>query len=106
MKNSEERFNELADALASAHPDVERGKMMSSPGIKCRDKVFAFYYKDAMCFRLGKGFDIESHGVKTVRWLNPFKSKPPMKAWFVVGEEEQELWEALAGEALAFTRSL
>jgi hypothetical protein len=104
--DSETLFERLTERVVAANDDVVPGNMMSSPGLKCNDKVFAFYYEEAMCFRLGKAFDAEGFGLKTIRWLNPFKNKGPMKAWFIVGMEEHTLWEALAEEALAFTRTL
>ena len=106
MSSPEHLFEELATQLSAAHPDVERGKMMSSPGIKCKGKVFAFFDDDSMCFRLGKTFDADAFGIQTVRWLNPFKNKPPMKAWFIIEAGESDLWPKLAEEALMFTRTL
>ena len=106
MSSPEGLFEELADQLSAVHADVERGKMMSSPGIKCNGKVFAFFYADSMCFRLGKGFDAEAFGIQTIRWLSPFKNKPPMKAWFIIEVGESDLWPRLAEEALLFTRTL
>ena len=106
MKSPEQRFDELAQKLVATHPDVEHGKMMRSPGLKCNGKVFAFFHDDSMCFRLGKTFDTESFGIQTVRWLSPFKNKPPMKAWFIIEAGESDLWPKLADEALLFTRTL
>ena len=99
-------FQTISSQFVERQPDVEHGNMMRAPGLKCRDKVFAFFHNDYMCFRLGKGFDAEAYGIQNVRWLSPFKKKPPMKAWFIVEADESHLWEGLAHEALVFTRSL
>ncbi|HFA51758.1 MAG TPA: hypothetical protein ENJ95_22305 [Bacteroidetes bacterium] len=59
-----------------------------------------------MGFRLGKDFDAEKFGLKTAHYLNPFKKKPPLKAWYIIEFEEEEFWEELAGMALEFTGRL
>ena len=53
-------FRKIAEKLATENDSVSPGKMMSSPGIKCKNKVFAFYYNKQMVFRLGKEFDPRS----------------------------------------------
>ena len=103
---AEEKFNNLTDKLTSDNPDIILGKMMSSPGLKTNNKVFAFYHKETMGFRLGKEFDAEKFGLKTAHWLSPFKTKPPLKAWYIIDFEEEEFWEELAVMALGFTRDL
>lgn len=67
-------FETIAAALMEEHPDVALGKMMSSPGITVRGKVFAFFDRGAMVFRLGKGVDPVSFGITSYRPLNPFKT--------------------------------
>ena len=62
---------------------VVLGKMMSSPGIQYNGKVFAFLYKEKMCFKLGASNTLENLGV-LYEFLNPFKIKSPLKDWFVV----------------------
>ena len=37
-------------------------------------------------------------------WLNPFKNKGPMKAWYQVPFGGKKKWRLLAGEALAVVR--
>ena len=104
MSDAEQHFNALVEQLSTENEDVILGKMMSSPGLKVGGKVFAFFHQDTMGFRLGKQFDPVKFGLKTARWLSPFKTKPPLKAWFIIDFEEVEFWEELAGMALAFTR--
>lgn len=99
MTDSEAYFDFIADRLSS-QIGVARGKMMSSPGLKCKGKVFAFYHKEQMGFKLGKDFDPEAFGIDTWSYLSPFKQKPPMKAWFLIPFSEKEQWEKLANLAL------
>lgn len=100
MSSSEKVYLGIVDRLSSENPDVFPGKMMSSPGLKYMGKVFVFYRRPEMGFRLGPEFNPEESGLKTVRPLSPFKTKAPLKGWFLVGEEEHERWESLAGQAL------
>ena len=44
MANSEEVFEHLADRMANDLEGVDRGKMMSSPGIRYKGKVIAFFW--------------------------------------------------------------
>ena len=37
--------------------------------------------------------------------LNPFKTKGPLKGWYIVADKQRDAWEALARSALAFTRT-
>jgi hypothetical protein len=101
MVNSEEVFEHLADRMANDLEGVDRGKMMSSPGIRYKGKVIAFFWRDAMVFRLGRAFDPKEVGLSGVTHLNPFKAKPAMKDWFVVPDAEAERWSELAEKALA-----
>ena len=76
------------------------GKMMSSPGIKYKNKVFAFFYNEEMVFRLGKKYDPLEDSIENFDLLNPFKNKPPLAGWFVIPNEYQKKWEALSKKAL------
>lgn len=106
MTDAKSEFDSIAEMLTLMHHDVERGKMMSSPGIKCNGKVFAFLSKDEMGFRLGQEFDPDSFGLEHHKPLGPFKTKPPLKDWYVVPESEMEHWTSLANAAVEFTRTL
>ena len=79
--------------------------MMREPALKCNGKVFAFYYQDknAMCFKLGKEYPIEKHGVQAFSHLSPFKHKPPMMAWYIVGAQQH--WSDLMQVALEHMRN-
>ncbi|MCG8309193.1 MAG: hypothetical protein MI975_17505 [Cytophagales bacterium] len=102
---SQELFNSIAEGFSS-DPDVHLGKMMSAPGLKFKDKVFAFFNKDAMGFRLGPNFDPEKMGIKNAKLLSPFKKKPPLKGWFIIDMYESDTWKILAEMALEFTKKL
>ena len=95
MKTPAFHFEEIVNKMVAENHGVERGRMMSSPALKYRNQVFAFFHKDTMTFKLGKEFNPASVDLQKVQWLSPFKHKPPMKAWFVVDETEMEKWERL-----------
>jgi hypothetical protein len=100
-------YENLFDQLIAENSDVGPGVMMREPALKCKGKVFAFYYADqnAMCFKLGKEYGIESHGISDYEFLSPFKKKPPMYAWYMVGDQHQAAWEELAYVALEAMRN-
>ena len=108
MKNDSayKKFKEIADFFVNDFPDVEHGKMMSAEAIVIQKKVIAFYYKSEMCFRLGKDFEIESLKPSSWHYLNPFKNKPPMIAWFCISDKDIQLWDNLCQKAYDFTRKL
>ncbi len=106
MTDLTNEFDRIADIFVVLNDDVQLGKMMSSPGLKCNGKMFAFHCKDGMGFRLGLGFDPDTFGLKNPKPLSPFKTKPPLKGWYIVSENESDKWEALATHALEFTRTL
>ncbi|MBI9015165.1 MAG: hypothetical protein JEZ08_23230 [Clostridiales bacterium] len=77
-------LEQLFVILKSEDPLVEMGKMMSCNGLTYKGKVFCFEYNNQMVFKLGKGFDIEAVGIREYEYLNPFKNKGPMLAWFII----------------------
>jgi hypothetical protein len=93
-------FHAIIETLAQENQAVTPGKMMSSPGIKYHDKVFAFYDDHQMVFRLGKDFRPETHGIYHYSLLSPFKTKAPMADWFQITAADQDKWETLARYAL------
>lgn len=100
MKDTEALFNQLRRQLIEQHAHVHEGRMMSSPGIQYRKKNFAFYYQEAVCFRLGRDFDPASEGIHDYQLLSPFKTKPPLKDWFIIDEAYQDQWPLLVEIAL------
>ena len=99
-------FESISAKLTSKYPDVSVGKMMSSPGLKFQDKVFAFYYKNSMGFRLGPNFNPDKFGIRNAKPLSPFKKKPPLKGWFIIDSNESDSWELLSEKALEFTTTI
>lgn len=86
--------------LKSKEPLVEMGKMMSCPGVTYKGKVFCFEYKDKIVFKLGKAYDMNAHGILEYEYLNPFKKKGPMLAWFVIERVYENKFEELSFIAL------
>ena len=101
MDKEEKLFEKISETLSGENKSVTAGKMMSSPGIKFKNKIIAFYSKQEMIFRLGKAFQPEKFKIKKYSLLSPFKSKPPLAGWFQVPYSENRKWEKLAREALA-----
>lgn len=100
MTNEEKIFEKIADQLVETEQGVERGPMMSAPGIKYKGKVFAFFYKGEMTFKLGKDFNPAANNITSFSYLSPFKNKAPMKAWFQIPVELSDRWEELSKLAL------
>ena len=96
MDAEQEYFQTIAEKLAAENKHVTVGKMMSSPGIRYKNKVFAFYYKKKMVFRFGRDFDPKSMGIKTFSLLSPFKTRPPLVDWFEIPASNKKRWEELA----------
>ena len=101
---AEKLFSEIANALMKNDNEVKLGKMMSSPGIQYRGKNFAFIHNEEMTFKLGKDFNATANGIHEVRYLSPFKTKPPLKAWFVIANNQSHLWPGLAELALDYIK--
>ena len=97
MEDHENKFREISQHLVQQYPDVTLGKMMSSPGIIYKNKVFAFYFQNQMTFKLGKSFVPEDHGIVDYSLLSPFKNKP-LAGWFII--PQIELWNDLTDMAL------
>ncbi len=100
MDKERQHFQAIADKLASENRFVTIGKMMSSPGIRYKEKVFAFYYNKVMVFRLGRDFEPKTLGIRNYRLLSPFKTKPPLVDWFEIPSSNMKKWEELASLAL------
>ena len=102
---SENRFFEIANILSGEDKKITIGNMMSSPGIKYKNKVIAFYHKDEMVFRVGKEADLAELGITKPKFLSPFKSKPPMTGWICLGYGERSKWDKISRFALAVMKS-
>jgi hypothetical protein len=95
---AETLFQTIAQQLIDTHDAVTLGKMMSSPAITYKGKVFAFFHDEMMTFKLGESCEPESMGIEDHQLLAPFKTKPPMRAWFSI--PKQQHWQKLALRAL------
>lgn len=88
------------------HPDVAEGKMMSSPAIHYKKKVFAFFSrKNKMVFKLGKNHPLLESDVELLEF-NPFKNRKPLTGWYEVGFDHHQKWEPLALHALQLIQSM
>lgn len=105
MEKSEMQFRMIVEKMSSSQENVHEGKMMSSPGICYKKKVFAFFHQSEMTFKLGKGFEPSTVGVDEFKFLSPFKNKPPMTAWFSIDPKYMDKWETLAEIALSNIQS-
>lgn len=103
MSDNKAEFDRIV-TLLTEQDDVFLGKMMSAPGLKYRNKVFAFYYQEKMCFKLVTTKSLDALEVP-YELLNPFKTKPPLKGWFIIDAEFSMHWEMLAKEALEKMKS-
>lgn len=79
MSQPQKLYNPVIEKL-SKDPDVNLCKMMSAPGLKLKDKVFAFFNHDTISFWFGPNFSLNKIGIKTSNHLGPFKNKPPIKS--------------------------
>ncbi len=96
-----EYFEAIRRRFQSLDEAVNAGRMMSSPAICYRGKVFAFFATTRMMvFRLGKDFDPEQYGCKDITPFNPFKNKGPLGGWYQVPYVHRDQWEALTRAAL------
>lgn len=100
INSTEEKFYQIFDLLSKKEPDISIGKMMSSPGIKYKSKVIAFYHDDEMIFRIGKRIDLTKHGIKNPRYLSPFKSKSSMTGWICLSFSYEKRWDEFAATAI------
>lgn len=96
---AEDHFNKLVKK-ESQRNYVKLGKMMSAPGIRYKDKNYAFFFKEKVGFKLGKEFNIDGYELSQWEHLSPFKTKPPLTAWYIIGVDDVHVWEEFA--ALAF----
>ena len=106
MNQPQDLFETILEDLSQLESHVQEGNMMRSPGMKYKDKVFAFFYKEAMGFRLGPNFDPKSSGIENAKPLSPFKTKPPLKGWFIIDASERDRWAELSSKALEFTKTI
>jgi hypothetical protein len=99
MSDSQARFEQICEHFLQDYEHIAVGKMMSSNGISYKGKFIAFYMSDdSLCFKLGREFNLEEHGISEYRVLSPFKNKAPMLDWIIVSDADK--WDELARIAL------
>ena len=74
--------------------------MMSSDAIRYNNKVFAFFHNEMMTFKLSHDFDLMEFGIEEWYPLSPFRTKPPLKGWFMIPAKYMDKWPQLAEMAL------
>ncbi|MCB0620473.1 MAG: hypothetical protein KDC43_19285 [Saprospiraceae bacterium] len=103
MSTSDQVFASIVADL-TRQDGVTVGRMMRAPGLKFRNKVFAFRQGDSMTFKLGDPGILEQLGIDEYRVLSPFKTKPPLRDWLVVDRRYQDKWPELARIGLHLMR--
>ena len=103
------RWQRLADDLVANQAGVERGRMMSSDAVTFGGKVFAFYTTKGrfagLGVRLGREVDVFSLKLAEWEYLAPFKTKPPMMDWILIGSGDRDRWPEMAGLGLDIMRA-
>lgn len=95
-----DKFSEIREKYCITHVEVTEGKMMSSPAMHYKKKVFAFFSKShTMVFKLGKDFPIETLDI-ALSEFSPFKTKKPFRGWYQASFEDHGQWETLTELAL------
>ncbi len=98
-------FESIRSKFCGFYHEVTEGKMMSSPAIHYKGKVFAFFSrKDKMVFKLGKNFNNEEFKIPLVEF-SPFKTKKPLTGWYEADYEYHSLWESLTKQALELIKN-
>jgi hypothetical protein len=99
----------LRDRMLTMHPDIDQGRMMSADALTYKGKVFAFFStkggREGLGCRVGRATDLSQFNLTDWQHLAPFKSKPPMKDWIVIGPGNKELWGVLADHCLSTFRN-
>ena len=99
----------LSQRYAAEHDGVEIGRMMSAQALTYLGRVFAFHSTKGggigLGCRLGRDFPFADLKLNDWRHLAPFKTKPPMKDWIVVGEADVGRWPELLDLALSVAKN-
>ena len=93
-------WHTLRNGLLETRDDIARGKMMSADALTYEGKVFCFYStkggRVGLGCRVGRNTDLRIFGLNDWQYLAPFKSKPPMKDWSVIGMGDVSRWREVA----------
>ena len=93
-------FEQILLDMTERYQGVSEGKMMASPALQYKSKIFAFYHSNSMVFKLGRDANLkEKYNVSEYKLLSPFRTKVPMKDWFVISEEHIKKWPQMAEDS-------
>jgi len=99
-----QEFEAIRELLCGQHKNVTKGRMMSSPALHYKGKVFVFFStKQKMVFKFGKGYPIETLRVKAAEF-NPFTTKKPLAGWYEVNSDDSDQWTHLSELALTLAK--
>jgi hypothetical protein len=103
VPDSQARYEEIADDLASRYDDVELGKMMGMPCVKRAGKLKAGYWPatGAMTFKLVDLTQREAALALPGAEIFDPSGRRPMRQWVAVPAAHVEEWPRLAELALA-----
>ncbi len=86
-------------AVFLAFPGSAPGRMMSAEAVTRDGKVFAFWStkggREGLGLRIPRNVDLSEFALTDWQHLAPFKTRPPMKDWIVVGRRDRDKWAAL-----------
>ena len=98
----------LCERMLSVHNDVAPGKMMSADALTWGGKVFVFFTtkggRVGLGCRVGRDLDLSPYDLSDWQHLAPFKTKPPMKDWIVLGAGDLARWSEFADLCLERAR--
>ncbi|MEM6914766.1 MAG: hypothetical protein AAF511_12395 [Pseudomonadota bacterium] len=98
----------LRDRMEGSEPGVSQGRLMSADALTFDGKVFAFFStkggRVGLGCRVGRDLDLEALNLSDWQHLAPFKTRPPMKDWIVLGEGDRSRWDELAQLCLTLAR--
>ncbi|MEL6201685.1 MAG: hypothetical protein AAFR39_04930 [Pseudomonadota bacterium] len=98
----------LREQLRMEHNDISPGRMMSADALTYRGKVFVFFSEKGgrvgLGCRIDRSTNVASLDLTDWHHLAPFKSKPPMKDWIVIGYGDVSRWKQIAELCLTIAK--
>jgi hypothetical protein len=102
-----ERYDEIAEALTTWHPEVRASKVFGMPCLKRSGRVVAGFTRDAMVFKLT---DPEAHtralALPGAHLFDPSGRGEEFRQWVVVPASAAAEWDSLAYTALTQDHSI
>lgn len=93
----------LRDRFLNTQDNVQRCQMMSTNAVTFCGKVFAFYTtkggRIGLGSHAGRETDLSQFNLRNWQIVAPFKCKPPMKDWIVIGSGDLPLGQKLSNIA-------